>query len=467
MSDRYDLAIIGSGPAGYVGAIRAAQLGGRIAIIEGRDWGGTCLNRGCIPSKALIHVCESIEFARDAKDWGVVYAAPSIDWDALRKTKSRVVKQLVSGVELLLDANKVTRVPGRGKLLGDGKIEVTAADGSQSILEAADILIATGSVPWCPPFPGYDLPGLLNSDEAVDLPGPYESLAIVGGGAIGCEFAYVYAMLGAKVTIVEMMGQIVPTEDADAADVLAKALRKLGVKILLNSKVSSVQDLGDRKRVEYEADGQAQAVEAQQILLAVGRKSDIDNLGLEEAGVERARPGIVADAHLKTSADHIYAAGDCLRGVGLAHLASHEAIAAVETILGEGGHVNYDCVPAAVFTHPEVSSVGLKEKQAAERGIAITVGMFPMSANSRAIATRQREGFVKLIAAADTGQLLGACIVGPQASELIAACACAVEMGVTASEVADTIHSHPTFSEAIHEAALSVLGRPLHLPPKK
>jgi dihydrolipoamide dehydrogenase len=467
VSKRYDLAIVGGGPAGYVGAVRAAQLGGSVAAIEARDWGGTCLNRGCIPSKALIHACETIELAREGKNWGVTFGDPALDWDALRKTKSRVVQQLVSGVELLLDGNKVTKIAGRARLLGDGRLQVTSPDGSQEVLEAASILIATGSVPWCPPFPGHDLPGLLSSDEAVDAPGPYASLAIVGGGAIGCEFAYIYALLGAKVTIVEMMPQLVPTEDADAADALFKSLRRLGVKVLLGSKVTSLQDLGDRKRLEHECGGAAEALEAEQVLLAVGRRADIDDLGLEEAGVERGKPGIVVDDHLKTTADGIYAAGDCLRGVGLAHLASHEAVAAVETILGDGGHVNYDCVPAAIFTRPEVSSVGLKEKQAAERGIPITVGAFPMSANSRATATRQRDGFVKLIAAADSGQLLGACIVGPCASELIATCALAVEMGVKAVEVADTIHSHPTFAEAIHEAALDVLGRAIHIPPKK
>ncbi len=464
-ASEFDVLVLGAGPAGYVGAIRAAQLGASVAIVEKDNWGGTCLNRGCIPSKALIHAAEALQLAREGKTFGVIFGEPQIDWDGVRKFKSRAVKQLTSGVATLLKANKVSMFVGDARFVGEREVQVTAADGSTQTLRAKNVLIATGSTPFIPPIPGIDSPNVYTSDQMVDLPGPFESLAIVGAGAIGCEFAYIYSQLGTKVTVIEMLPQAVPTEDPDVAEVLAKALRKAGVTILTGAKVVGVQDVDGRKRVEYEQDGQTTAIEADAILMAVGRRAVLD-IGLDAAGVETEKPGIKVDDRPQTTAENVYAAGDCIRGIGLAHLASHEAVAAVENALGEQGHVNYDCVPACIFTHPEIASVGIKEKQAREQGREITVGKFPFSANSRAGAVRAREGFVKLIADASSGQLIGACIVGPSAAELIHAPAVAIELGATIDEVADTIFAHPTFSEAIHEAALNALGRTIHLPPR-
>lgn len=462
---RCDLVVIGAGPAGYVGAIRAAQLGASVVVVERDSVGGTCLNRGCIPSKALIHAAETLEAAAAARSFGITFDGCHVDWEGLRKFKSRAVKQLVSGVEVLLKGNKCTTLKGRAKLLAPGQVQVTADDGSQCVVQAKNILIATGSVPFVPPIPGIDAPAVFTSDHAVDLPGPFDNVAIVGAGAVGCEFAYIYSHLGTKVWLFEMLDQVVPTEDPDIAQVLAKALRKAGVTIHTGSKVVGVHQADGRLRVEYECGDQCEVVEVDAILLAVGRRAAVQDIGLEDAGVACERPGIKVDEQLQTTVPGIYAAGDCLRGIGLAHLASHEAIAAVENIFGDGGHVNYDCVPACIFTSPEIGSVGLKEKEAAEKGIQVSVGTFPFSANSRACATRQREGLVKLVADGSSGRLLGASIVGPCASELIAAPALAIQVGATADDVAETIHSHPTFAEAIHEAALSLLGRTLHLPP--
>ncbi|MCX7599036.1 MAG: dihydrolipoyl dehydrogenase [Armatimonadetes bacterium] len=468
MSDlSYDLVIIGGGPAGYVGAIRAAQLGARVAVVERDAWGGTCLNRGCIPSKALIHAVEALALAKEAKAFGIAFGEPTVNWEGLRDYKSRVVKQLRSGVETLLDGNKVTKLAGRGKLLGADEVQVTGEDGTQQVLRARKVLLATGAVPLIPPVPGLDACNVFTSDQAVDLPGPFESLVVVGAGAVGCEFAYIYSQLGTKVALFEMLPHVLPTEDADVADVLAKCLKRAGVKIFCEAKVLGVREVDGRKHVEYDCQGKCETVEADAVLLAVGRRAAIADIGLEEVGVETHRPGICVNERLETSVAGVYAAGDCLRGVGLAHLASHEAIAAVENALGEGGHVNYDCVPAAIYTHPEVASVGLTQTKAAEKGVDVTVGTFPFAANSRAVATRQREGLVKLIAEAATGRLLGASIVGPNASELIAEAALAIQLGAKAADLAETIHSHPTLSEAVHEAALDVLGRCLHMPPRK
>ncbi len=461
----FDLVIIGAGPAGYVGAIRAAQLGASVAIVERDSVGGTCLNRGCIPSKALIHAAEALELAREARAFGITFAEPEVDWEGVRRLKSRAVKQLVSGVELLLDANKVATLAGRARLLGDGQVHVTAADGSESVVTGGVVLIATGSVPLIPPIPGLDSPQVFTSDEGVNLPGPFESIAVVGAGALGCEFAYIYSQLGCKVGLFEMLPQVVPTEDPDIAQVLETSLRKGGVAVHTSTKVTGVEDADGRKCLAYECEGECTVGDYDAILVAVGRRAAIADLGLEEVGVETHRPGIKVNERLETNVAGVYAAGDCLRGAGLAHLSSHEAVAAVENALGEGGHVNYDCVPGCIFTRPEIGSVGLTEKAAREAGRAIRVGTFPFAANSRAVATRQREGLVKLIADAESGQLLGAAIVGPSAAELIAAAAMAIELGATASEVADTIHAHPTFAEAIHEAALCLLGRTLHMPP--
>jgi dihydrolipoamide dehydrogenase len=461
----FDLVVIGGGPAGYVGAIRGAQLGASVAVVEMDSWGGTCLNRGCIPSKALIHAVEAIEVAKEARTFGICFGEPGVDWDGIRKFKSRAVKQLVSGVELLLDGNGVRKFLGRGKLLGDGTVQITAADGTQCVINGNTMLVATGSVPLIPPIPGLDSPQVFSSDQAVDLPGPFESIAVVGAGALGCEFAYIYSQLGAKVSLFEMLPQVVPTEDPDIAEVLEKSLRRNGVAVHTSTKVIGVHEVNGRKRVEYECQGECAMGEFDAILVAVGRKAATSNIGLEELGVTVERAGIKVNDRLETNVPGVYAAGDCIRGAGLAHLASHEAVAAVENALGEGGHVNYDCVPACIFSHPEIGRVGITEKQAREAGRDISVGCFPFAANSRAVATRQREGMVKLIADAGSGQLIGAAIVGPAASELIAAPALAIELGAKASEVADTIHSHPTFAEAIHEAALCLLHRPLHLPP--
>ena len=464
-----DLIIVGGGPAGYVAAVRAAQLGAKVAVVEAREAGGTCLNRGCIPSKALIKSASMVEEAAGAKRFGVSYGEVTFDLDAIRKHKSRTVKQLVTGVEGLLKTNGITTYNGWAKLTSGTSVSVTAADGAVTELESRYILLCSGSEPMVPPIPGANAGfagGIFTSDEAVDLPGPYKSLVIIGAGAIGVEFAYVYSRLGTTVHLIEMLPRIVPTEDPEATDLLAKSLKKGGVKIYTSAKVAAIHHNDDgTKRVEYECDGVAGEIAADAVLVAAGRRAVTANMGLEEIGIELDRGRVKFDSHLKTTVDTVYGAGDCLRGIGLAHQASHEGICAAENLFGTGGHVNYDAVPACIYTHPEIGSVGIREAQAKERGIEVTVGSFPFQAIGKATAIGEREGFVKLIADSKTGQLIGATIIGPSATELIAEVTLAITLGATATDVADTIHSHPTLSECVGEAALAVLGRSIHMPP--
>ena len=462
--NNFDIVVIGGGPAGYVAAIRAAQLGARIALVEERDLGGTCLNRGCIPSKALIKCAELLAIPSAAKRFGIAFAEPKVDIDRVRAHKDRVVKQLVSGVETLMQANNIQVFAGHGRLASANEVQVTSDDQTTE-LQADKIVLASGSVPLELPIPGADGDKIVTSDEAVDLLGPPEALVIVGAGYVGCEFAGIYSAFGTQITIIEMLDRVVPAEDPEASDLLARALKKSGVQINCEAKVVNISDVQGRKRIEYEQAGEVQPVEADLILMAAGRRAYTEELGLDELGINTDRGRIQVDEMLQTNIPGIYAVGDCLRGAGLAHLASHEGIVAVQNALGEVGQVNYDAVPGCIFTHPEIASVGVKEHEVQARGLDVTVGKFPFSALGKAPAIGEREGFVKLIAEAGSNRVIGGTIVGPAATELIAEITLAVETGLTLDEVAETIHSHPTLSEAVGEAALAGLGRAIHLPP--
>lgn len=462
---KFDIAIIGGGPAGYVAAIRAAQLGAHAALVEERDLGGTCLNRGCIPSKALLKCAEILQMPQGAKRFGISFSEPEVNLDRIRAHKDRAVKQLVSGVAGLMESNGVEVFAGRGTLAGANQIRISSGGEGQEI-QAEKIILATGSLPLELPIPGADGENIFDSDQAVDLLGPPPRLVIVGGGYVGCEFACIYAAFGTKVTIIEMLERIVPGEDPEASEILTRALKKRGVQINCKSKVVSIADADSHKCIEYEQDGECARVEVDMVLMAAGRRAYTEGLGLEELGISTDRGRIQVDENLQTNVPNIYAAGDCLRGIGLAHLASHEGIAAVENALGVGGEVNYDAVPGCIFTHPEIASVGVKEHQADEEGVDITVGKFPYSALGKATAVGEREGFVKLIAEAGSNRVIGGTIVGPAATELIAEVTLAVQAEMTLDEVAETIHSHPTFAEGVMEAALAGLGRAIHLPPK-
>ncbi|MBM3501847.1 MAG: dihydrolipoyl dehydrogenase, partial [Armatimonadetes bacterium] len=385
-----------------------------------------------------------------------------LDLDKMRKHADRCVKQLVSGVEGLMQKNGVTVFRGHGTLRSPRDVEVQSAEGSVGVT-ADKIVLATGSVPFILPIPGADLPGLLTSDDALKLTAIPESIAIIGGGAIGLEWAFIYAGLGAKVSVLEMLPTIMPTEDEEVTAELAKSLKKRGIKIHTGARCRAIEATDGGYRLTYQAEDAEKQLEASQVMTAAGRRAFTDNLGADAAGIETDRGRIMANERFETSAPGVYAVGDCLRGIGLAHQASHEALAAVENALGHDGFVNLKAVPACVFTWPEVASVGLKERDAREQGLDISVGKFPFRANGKAIGAGEREGFVKLVADAASGRVLGGAIFGPSASALIAEITLAVHHELTLGDVAETIHAHPTLPEVVAEAAHVALGTPLHV----
>ncbi|MGQ9730711.1 MAG: dihydrolipoyl dehydrogenase [Candidatus Zipacnadales bacterium] len=459
----FDIAIIGGGPAGYVGAIRAAQLGARTALIERNELGGTCLNRGCIPSKALLHCVQTLQIVKGAPAFGIEAHVTGLDLERIKKHMERCVKQLVTGVEGLMKKNRITVFRGHGTLRTPTDLEVKTTEGKTLALQSQKTILATGSVPSLLSVPGSTMPGILTSDDALKLTQIPASIVIIGGGAIGLEWAFIYAGLGADVTIVEMLPTILPTEDEEITAELAKSLKKRGVKIKTGACCQAIETSGEGYRVLYETDGDVGYVEAAQVMMAAGRRAYIENLGLAEVGVQTDRGRILANERFETSVPGIYAAGDCLRGIGLAHQASHEAIAAVENALGRSGFFNPHAIPACVFTWPEIASVGLKEREARAEGLEITIGSFPFRANGKAIGAGEREGFVKLVAEASSGRLLGGSIIGPHASSLIAELTLAVHHELTLQDIVETIHAHPTLPEVVAEAAHVALGEPLHI----
>jgi dihydrolipoamide dehydrogenase len=457
------IVVIGGGPAGYVGAIRAAQLGARVTLIEKETLGGTCLNVGCIPTKALLASAAVYRQFKSAGQFGLKADNISFDWGAVQKRKERVVKKSTAGVGLLLKSRSVEVIAGQAKLLPGKKVLVTDASGGQQTLESDMILIATGSEPVALNIPGAGLPGVVDSTGALAFSEVPKDLVIIGGGVIGCEMADVYSTFGSKVTMVEMMSQIIPGEDAEAAKVLHQALSKHGVDIHLESRVEEIKPAGAGLAVTVKIkDGQTLEITAQNVLISVGRRASIKNIGLEEAGVAIERNFIKVDARMETIVSGIYAAGDCTGGWLLAHVASAEAEAAVENMLGHSAGLDYSAVPRCVYTHPEIASVGILERP--ENKEDILVGKFPFSASGKASCLGQPEGFVKIIVDKLSHEVIGGVIAGPQATELIAEVSLAVSSKIKLEEMISAIHAHPTLHESVREAALQALGRAIHLP---
>ncbi len=479
----YDLAVIGGGPAGYVAALRAAQLDCSVALIEERELGGTCLNRGCIPTKALLGAAHVLDSAERASRFGIEIEGASFDLDKVRRHKDRCVKQLTSGVGTLLDKAGVDVFSGHGSFVSPNQIAVTGSTGAQT-LEAETIIVATGSRPVTNLVEGAEGADVWTSDDAVRFDRVPESIIVIGAGPTGMELACIYLHFGAQVTLMELFDRILPREDPEATEVVARTFTRRGGKLELGARVQRIEDAPEGKRVVFEREGEEHHAEAEVVLIAVGRCPNTDSLGAEAAGLDITRQCICvhegADtplmdpdepkedacpgAALKSSQEHIYAAGDCIRGIGLAHLAMHEAVAAVEDSQGIASFINYNAVPTAMYCHPELASVGLQEHRAKQLGIEVSVGRFPFAANGRAASLAVREGFAKIVADPDSGQVLGATIVGTLTTELIAELTLAVELGATVEDVANTMHAHPTYSEVVHEAALTTLGRPLHMP---
>src|SRR5437773_5049762 len=461
MASSFDVVVIGGGPGGYVAALRAAQLGASTAIVEKDRMGGTCLVRGCIPTKALLQSTELYSLAKGGEPFGVVTGNVGFDWPTAQKRKTQVVDQLVKGVEGLLKAGGVTSLHGAARLAGKGQV---AIDGES--IAAKDIVIATGSAVSRIPLKGAEL--TIDSDRILELKEIPARLAVIGGGVVGMEFAAMFAALGTKVTVLEMLPQVLPMVDADLVTAYAKHLAGLGGVIQINAKVTEVVKSKGGLQVQFSAGGEGGAVDADQVLLAVGRSPYTEGLGAEEAGVKLERGRVVVDPHLRTTADHVWAIGDVIGGIMLAHVASYEGVCAVENIAGHANRVpDYHAAPSCVYTDPEIAHVGLGEKEAKDKGIAVKIGRFPFAAAGRALTLGQTEGFVKVIADAESGKLLGAHIIGPRATDLIAEATLAIQNGLTLEQIDLTIHAHPTLPESLMEAALAAQGRAIHIPNKR
>ena len=463
----YDLIIIGSGPGGYVCAIRAAQLGLKTAIIEKRKtFGGTCLNIGCIPSKALLHASDMFEEAGHGFEaLGIKIGTPKLDLPAMMKHKDDTVAANVQGVAFLLKKNKVDSFIGTGSIAAPGKVLVTAADGTTQTLETTNIVIATGSDST--PLPGVtiDEKTIVTSTGALTLEKVPERMLIVGAGVIGLELGSVWRRLGTEVTVVEYLDRILPGMDDEIAKQFQRILAKQGVTFHLGSKVTKVETgkKGATVTVEPAAGGALKSIETDIVLVAIGRRPYTEGLGLEAAGVALERGKIVIDGHFRSNVAGIYALGDVVRGPMLAHKAEDEGLAVAEIIAGKAGHVNYENIPGVVYTMPEIASIGKTEEELKAAGIAYAVGKFPFTANGRARATRHMDGFVKVLADAATDRVLGAHIIGAGAGDLIHEVAVLMEFGGSSEDLARTCHAHPTMSEAVKEAAMGVEKRAIHI----
>jgi len=460
MGEAYDVAVIGSGPGGYVAAIRAAQRGATVACIDRGPLGGTCLNRGCIPTKALLEASHLVVMAKRAKRFGVEFAEPTLDFIKMMEHKDAVVGVLGRGVGQLFEKNGITVMRGVAKLVGRTEVRVGSAAGEPSVITAKKIILATGSEPLnVPAFP-FDGKRVLSSAALLRQKQLPESLLVVGGGYIGCELACFFAEVGCHVTMVEQLDRLLPLGDADVSAEITKALKRLKVKVHTGAKLEALE--ADGGKVAGTLAG-GEAVEAEKALVAVGRKLNSEGVGLEEAGVRVGDKGeIPVNEHCQTNVSNIYAVGDVTGVMLLAHLASRMGIVAAEHATGKDSRIDYEVVPACVFTHPEVAGVGLTESEAAERGLEARAFRFPVPVLGKAQAVGEQAGFVKLVGDAKTGQLLGAQIVCSRAGDLIAEAALGLRLEVTIEEIAHTIHTHPTLAEGLMEAAEGWLGEGIH-----
>jgi dihydrolipoamide dehydrogenase len=463
MSEERDLIIIGSGPGGYVAGIRAAQLGLDVAVVE-RDpkFGGTCLHRGCIPTKALLHTADLIGEIRGAAKFGIKVGDSAVDLAAAHVYKDKVVAKNAKGIEFLFKKNKVTGLHGTGRVVGKNEVEVDGPEG-KSVLEARNILIATGSVPRdIPPAP-VDGETIINSDHILRLPEVPESLVVLGGGAVGTEFASMFAAFGSRVTLIEMLPRLLPIEDEEVSAELEKAFRKRGIKVLTGVQLSGVEAVEAGVRAHLEGEGLDEWVDAAKLLVAVGRAPVTAELGLEQFGIKLDKGYVPVNGYMQTEAPNIYAIGDVVRTPWLAHVASAEGILAVEHMAGlEARPLDYNLVPSVTYCDPEVGSVGLTEAKAREAGHDVAVGKFPMTALAKAAILGKTEGFVKVVRDKRYDELLGVHIIGASATELVAEACVALKLESTTEELFRTIHAHPTLSEAVAEAAHAAAGHAIH-----
>ncbi|MED0932357.1 dihydrolipoyl dehydrogenase [Bacillus mobilis] len=455
------LVVIGGGPAGYVAAITAAQNGKDVTLIDEADLGGTCLNVGCMPTKSLLESAEVHDIVRKANHYGIALneGSISVDWKQIQVRKSQIVTQLVQGIQYLMKKNKIQVIQGKARFETDHRVRVTHGD-KETVVAGEQFIIAAGSEPIELPFAPFDGKWILNSTHAMSLENIPKSLLIVGGGVIGCEFASIYSRLGTKVTIVEMAPQLLPGEDEDIAYILKEKLENDGVKIFTEAALKGLNNY--KKQASFEYEGNIQEANPEYVLVSVGRKPRVQELDLENAGVQFSNKGISVHEHMQTNVSHIYAAGDVIGGIQLAHVAFHEGTTAALHACGEDVKVNYHAVPRCIYTSPEIASVGLNEKDAREQYGDIQIGEFPFTANGKALIIGEQAGKVKVIVEPKYQEIIGISIIGPRATELIGQGTVMIHTEVTADIMRDYIAAHPTLSEAIHEALLQAVGHAVH-----
>lgn len=460
----YDVIVLGSGPGGYPAAIRSSQLGKKVAIVEKESLGGVCLNWGCIPTKALLKSAQVYEYAKHAADYGISVTNPTHQFDGVIKRSRGVADKMSKGVQFLMKKNKIDVVMGTGKLLAPGKLEVTAADGSKQVLEAKNIIIATGGRARQLPSMPIDGKKIIGYREAMVLPNQPKSMIICGSGAIGSEFAYFYNSMGTKVTIVEFMPRIVPVEDEDISRELEKQYKKQGIGIMTNSEVLSVDTSGEGVKAKVKTPTGEVTLEADILLSAVGVVANIENIGLEALGIKTDKGKIVVNAYQQTNIPGIYAIGDCTPGQALAHVAAKEGINAAEHLSGHHPEpIDYNNIPGCTYCTPEIASVGYTEKAAKDAGYEIKVGKFPFMASGKASAAGATDGFVKVIYDAKYGEFLGCHMIGMNVTEMIAEAVTARKLETTAHEILNAVHPHPTMSEGLKEATAAAYGEAIDI----
>ena len=463
-ASRYDVVVVGGGPGGYVAAIRAGQLGLKTALVEKAKVGGTCLHWGCIPTKALLESAEVLLLCRRAGEFGVRVAEATLDLKAVQERKERVVRKNFMGTESLLKKNKVTTIKGTASWLAPNRLRISEGSAPATEIEADATIIATGSRVGGLPMAPVDGKVVISSDDILNLDHVPESLLVIGAGAVGVEFASIYLAFGSKVTLIERESRIIPFEDADLGDALLRSFSRQGMVVHVGANLKSVRVEGDGAWAEFEVGGEAKRIRAHRVLMAAGRKPVTDGLGLEAIGVRLDRGLVLVDEYQRTSVKNVYAIGDVTKSPALAHVASHEGITAVETIAGKNPHpVNLNAIPSCTYCHPQVASVGMTEAAAKASGRAVKVGKFPFTANSKASILGQGDGFVKAVADAKTGEILGVHIIGVQATEQIAESVVARHFEATAEELANVVHAHPTLAEATMEAMFGTEGRSIHV----
>ncbi len=461
----FDVIVIGSGPGGYVAAIRASQLGMKTAVVEKSELGGVCLNWGCIPTKALLKSAQVFNYTKHAADYGVsLKNEPVADMPAMVKRSREVANGMSKGIQYLFKKNKIEHIAGTGKVMPGKKVEVTADDGSKKEYTAQHIILATGA--RSRELKGLEQDGkkIIGYRKAMTLEKQPKSMVVVGSGAIGAEFAFFYNSIGTEVTLVEYMPNVLPVEDEEVSKQLARSFKKQGIKIMTDSTVESVDTKGKTCKVQIKTKKGTETIEAEIVLSAVGISPNLEGLGLEETGIEQESGKIKVDEYYRTNVEGYYAIGDIVPGPALAHLASHEGIICVEAIAGKNPEpIDYGNVPGCTYTNPEVASVGMTEKAARDAGYELKIGKFPFSASGKASASGSKDGFVKLIFDAKYGELLGAHMIGDNVTEMIAELVMARKLETTAEEIIKGIHPHPTMSEAVMEAAAAAYDEVIHL----